>query len=83
MLLLSNYMSTSKMYHFNEHFKRSLVKAITFRLIILISDGIIIFTITHRFDITFSVILFSNLSSTILYFIHERIWNKINWGKTT
>lgn len=67
--------------NFNEHTKRSLVKAITFRCIILVSDGIIIFAITHRYDITLSVILFSNFSSTILYFLHERVWNKIHWGK--
>jgi uncharacterized membrane protein len=66
---------------FNEHSKRSLLKAVTFRIIIICSDSIIIYTITHRFDIAFTVILFSNLASTILYFIHERIWNKIHWGK--
>jgi uncharacterized membrane protein len=67
--------------NFHEQNKRSLVKAITFRLLILISDGIIIFAVTHRYDITLSVIIFSNFSSTILYFFHERVWNKIHWGK--
>lgn len=66
---------------FIEHTKRSLVKAVTFRLVILVADGIIIFAITHRYDIAIGVILFSNISSTILYFIHERIWNGIHWGK--
>ena len=67
--------------NFHEQNKRSLVKAITFRILILISDGIIIFAITHRYDITLSVIILSNFSSTILYFFHERVWNKIRWGK--
>jgi uncharacterized membrane protein len=66
---------------FYEHSKRSLVKAIIFRILVLISDGIIIFAITHRYDITLSVIILSNFSSTILYFLHERLWNKISWGK--
>lgn len=69
------------MVNFNEHTKRSLVKAVTFRIIILISDGIIIFSITHRYDVALAVIFFSNFASTILYFIHERVWNKIHWGK--
>lgn len=69
------------MSNFSEHTKRSIVKAITFRIIILISDGIIIYSITHRYDVALAVILFSNISSTIIYFIHERVWNKINWGK--
>lgn len=66
---------------FFENTKRSVVKAITFRVLILFSDGIIIYAITHRYDITLGVIFFSNLSSTILYIIHERLWNTVHWGK--
>jgi uncharacterized membrane protein len=65
-----------------EHNKRSLVKALTFRSVILISDSIIIYLITHRLDITLSVIVFSNIASTVLYFVHERFWNRIQWGKS-
>lgn len=66
---------------FNENLKRSITKAITFRLLILCSDGFIIFAITHRFDIALGVIFFSNFASTIIYFLHERLWNTILWGK--
>lgn len=66
---------------FFEHNSRSIVKALTFRCIILISDFVIIFTVTRRYDITFGLMILSNFSSTILYFFHERIWNKIHWGK--
>lgn len=67
---------------FHENIKRSIIKALTFRFLILCSDSTIIFAIIRRFDQTVGVIFFSNLASTILYFIHERIWNKIHWGKT-
>ena len=67
--------------HFHEHFGRSVTKAITFRLLILLSDGVIIYAITHRYDVALSVIFFSNFASTILYVIHERIWNVVHWGK--
>lgn len=66
---------------FFENTKRSITKAVTFRLLILVSDSIIIFTITHRYDITLGVIFFSNFASTFLYFLHERFWNNIHWGK--
>lgn len=66
---------------FHEHISRSITKAITFRSLILISDGIIIFAITHRYDVALSVIFFSNFASTILYVVNERIWNTIHWGK--
>lgn len=67
--------------HFHEKIGRSLVKALTFRSLILVSDSIIIYAITRRLDITLGVMLLSNLSSTGLYFFHERIWNNIHWGK--
>jgi uncharacterized membrane protein len=67
---------------FKEHLKRSVVKALTYRFIIILSDGAIILLITHRYDFALAVIFFSNLASTALYFIHERIWNNIHWGKS-
>lgn len=60
---------------------RSVLKAVTFRIVILVSDSIIVYAITRRFDVTISVMIFSNLSSTILYFLHERGWNMVAWGK--
>jgi len=64
-----------------EKTSRSLVIAITFRLIILCADSIIIYWLTRRIDLTAGVVLLSNFSSTILYFLHERAWNGIHWGK--
>ena len=66
---------------FYEDHKRSFAKAISFRLFIIVADFFIIVLITKRYDIAFGVLLFSNISSTILYFLHERIWNKIHWGR--
>ena len=66
---------------FKENVSRSLVKSITFRILIILSDSIVIYLITKRFDTTVSLIIISNLASTVIYFIHERIWTKIHWGK--
>ena len=66
---------------FHEHASRSLVKALTYRIVILTSDAIIIYAITRRADITLGIIGVSNFASTLLYFGHERVWNKIHWGK--
>ncbi|MDO8572592.1 MAG: DUF2061 domain-containing protein [bacterium] len=68
---------------FSEHTKRSIIKALTFRAIILVSDGIIIFLITHRYDVTLIAISFFGIMHTVFYFFHERVWNKIRWGKST
>ncbi len=67
---------------FYEQGKRSLVKSVTFRIVVLLSDMTVIFLITRRYDLTLDVVLFTNLGSTLLYFFHERIWNKIYWGRT-
>jgi uncharacterized membrane protein len=65
----------------HEKVSRSLIKAITFRIVVLTSDSIIIFAITHRLDVTLGVVIFSNISSSLLYFLHERFWNNIHWGR--
>ena len=66
---------------FWEHTKRSILKTVTYRVLIITTDAIIIMAVTHRLDVTLSVIIFSNIASTIVYFGHERIWNKISWGR--
>lgn len=62
--------------------RRSLVKAITFRTVILCSDAVVIFLITHRWDTTIGLVIATNLASTTLYFLHERVWSQIQWGRT-
>lgn len=71
------------MSHYHEHVKRSVAKALTFRAVIIISDLIIVYAITHRFDLTLGVLFFSNIASTTIYFFHERFWNTVHWGKVT
>lgn len=66
---------------FIENTKRSVIKAITFRLIILVADSVVILLVTHRYDVTLAVVLISNFSSTVLYLLHERVWNHVMWGK--
>ena len=66
---------------FHERPTRSLVKALTFRVVVITSDLIIVYAITHRYDTTLGVVLFSNLSSSILYYTHERAWNGVHWGR--
>jgi uncharacterized membrane protein len=66
----------------NVQVKRSLVKATTFRALILCSDAAVIFLITRRWDATIGLTIATNLASTTLYFLHERIWSRIQWGRT-
>ncbi len=70
------------MVKFHEHIERSLVKAITFRIVIIIADFIVFFVITGRYMVTLELVVISNIVSTILYFLHERVWNLVPFGKS-
>lgn len=60
---------------------RSAIKAITYRIISIVIDSIIAYTITKSAKQTAILVLISNSISILVYFIHERAWNRIHWGK--
>jgi len=66
---------------FYENVKRTVAKSITFRILVMLTDGLIIYAITKEVFLAMGIIIFSNISSTIIYYVHERAWNKIKWGK--
>ena len=60
--------------------KRSLVKAITYRCVIIVLDFSVIYILTKRVDVSLGFMVISNIYTTGAYFVHERIWSKIKWG---
>ena len=66
---------------FYEQHKRSIFKAFTFRLFIIIIDFFVVIIFTKRYDLALSLVLFSSFTHTLVYFIHERFWNKVDGGK--
>lgn len=65
----------------SDNIKRSFVKSITFRILVVVSDGVITFALTHRYDLTIGFVVFTNLASTALYYFHERVWAHVRWGR--
>ncbi len=63
-----------------ESAKRSLVKAITYRIIIMILDFTVIYLLTKKAEIAVGFMIISNIYTTVAYFLHERLWNRIRWG---
>lgn len=61
---------------------RSIVKSITYRLMIVVLDVTVIFLLTRRLDAALGFALISNIYTTIAYYFHERIWSRIGWGTT-
>lgn len=66
---------------FKETKERSITKSITFRILIIVSDLVVIYLITKKVVVTLAITVFTNIASTIFYFLHERLWNNISWGK--
>ncbi len=64
-----------------EKIKRSLVKTISWRVVGTIDTVLITWLITRTLTIAFSIGAIELISKMILYFVHERIWNTIKWGK--
>lgn len=67
----------------HEKRQRSLLKALTYRLFSIISDSFIAYFFTRSTTKTFYFVVFSNTVSLIFYFVHERAWNRVHWGKHT
>jgi len=68
-------------HHSDEMLKRSVVKTISYRVVILILDFTSIYLFTGQLKIAVGFMLVSNIYTTLAYFFHERIWNRIKWGK--
>ena len=61
--------------------KRSLVKTISWRLTGSSATFIITYLIAGDFTIAGTVAVIQVIANTLLYYVHERLWNKINWGR--
>ena len=62
---------------------RSLVKSITFRILILTSDGIIVYAVTREFQLALTIVVVRNVLGIVIYYFHERAWNNIKWGRSS
>ena len=60
---------------------RSIAKTISWRLTGSLSTFVISYLILGSFLIAGSIAIVQVTANTILYYIHERIWNKIHWGR--
>jgi uncharacterized membrane protein len=60
--------------------KRSVVKSIVWRIICIVVSVVVTFLLSGKWDIAVAVGTLYNAITMILYYFHERIWNKIKWG---
>jgi uncharacterized membrane protein len=62
--------------------RRSLVKTVSWRITGSSATFTISYLVSGNFVVAGTIALIQLTANTILYFIHERIWNKIHWGQS-
>ncbi len=61
---------------------RSIVKTLSWRITGTIATTLISFLITGSFAFALSIGTFEFIAKMFLYYFHERLWNRINLGRT-
>jgi uncharacterized membrane protein len=68
-------------YRFEKTVKRTLAKTVSYRFIVVVLDFIAIYLFTGKLLTAVGFTIVSNIYTSIVYYYHERIWDKIKWGK--
>jgi uncharacterized membrane protein len=61
---------------------RSLAKSLTWRLIAVVSTLLIGYAMTGSWAFAVSLTVVSNVINFVLYYIHERVWLNVKWGRS-
>ena len=61
--------------------KRSLLKGITFKILEIGIDGLVLWLLTDNPFTSLGIALFLELNCYFWYYVNERIWNKIQYGR--
>jgi len=60
--------------------KRSIVKAISYKIICIIILAFITYLITGDIVQMTSIVIIFQLIQMIIYYLHERVWEQVKWG---
>ena len=66
----------------NENNYRSIAKAISWRITGTLDTFIISFLITGELSLAGAIAITEIITKIFLYWLHERVWNKVTWGKS-
>lgn len=60
---------------------RGVVKALTYRFWQSLNTFVISFVITGSIEMAAAIVSIEVVLKLIIYYFHERIWDKLSWGK--
>ena len=61
--------------------QRSIIKTVSWRIIGSFSTFLISYIILGNFSVAGSIAVIQIVANMILYYLHERAWARISWGK--
>ena len=67
--------------HEHEINMRSVAKSITWRILATLTTMILVYIFFGRLDLAVIIGGLEMLIKLILYYYHERMWNRVSWGK--
>ena len=59
---------------------RTLIKAIIFRILVTLLGFVVAYAVTRDINISFRIFVIHAIAATVLYILHEKIWERIDWG---
>jgi len=74
-------MSRSTKSSLGESHSRTVFKAISWRIIATMTTMILVYIFTKELFVSIGVGVFEVIAKITFYYIHERIWHKVDWGK--
>ena len=75
-----NSMSNIKGVH--EEHKRSMLKTVSWRIIATSTTMFLVYIFTGKLELTVTVGIGDVLLKMLFYFLHERVWDRITFGRT-
>lgn len=66
-----------------ETHKRSVAKAVSYRLMATLTTATVVFVLTRKLTLAIGAGVLDMLAKMGFFYLHERFWAKIKWGKTT
>lgn len=65
----------------DETHKRSIIKAVSWRAFGMLATTLIVFAFTRKIVLSLSVGLAEAAVKIIFFYLHERLWEKVSWGR--
>ena len=66
----------------SEHHRRSLAKAISWRITGTVDTFLISWLITGELALAGGIAATEVVTKIVLYWLHERAWNRVSWGRS-